>query len=352
MASRERRIDKAMGTNSNRRWLFAKRPDGPVGPENFEWVRSEIPSPGAGQMLVRNLWLSFDPTQVLGLAASQEAGGLPIGAPMRSLASSEVVDSRHPKFRVGDLIYGESAWEDYSVVDGKGYWDSMKVPPGVTPRLAAGTLGITGIVAYFGVVEVAKPRPGETFVISAAMGGVGSVASQLAKIHGLRVIGIAGGREKCDWLVREAGIDGAIDHRTENVAARLDALCPDGIDIYFDNVGGPLLDLALERLRTRGRVVLCGVTSRYRESPPRPGPANYPQLIMVNGRMEGLLGRDYFERFPEAILALKHWLDEGKLKSKEDVVEGLENAPATLARLYAGANMGKQLLRVADTAEG
>lgn len=300
-------------------------------------------------MLLRNLWLSFDPTQLLGMRAPAEKGGVPLGAPMPGLAASQVVESRIPRFQPGDLVYGESAWEDFSVVDGKGYWDSMKVPPGISPRLAAGTLGITGIVAYFGVAEVARPRPGETFVVSAAVGGVGSVAAQIAKLLGSRVIGIAGGKEKCEWLLREAGVDGAIDHRTVDVAARLDALCPDGIDVYFDNVGGPILDLALERLRGHGRVLLCGVTGRYEGGPPPPsGPVNYTQLIMVNGRMEGLLGRDYFERFPEAIRALKGWLDEGKLKSKEDVVEGLENAPAALARLYSGSNMGKQLLRIAD----
>lgn len=339
-----------MPADSNRRWLFVARPKGPVSPDNFEWAHSEVPSPASGQMLVRNLWLSFDPTQVLSMLATPEEGGLPLGSPMRGLAVSEVVESRHPSFQPGDLVYGQSAWEDFSVIDGKGYWDSMKVPPGISPRLAAGTLGITGIVAYFGVLEVARPRPGETFVVSAAMGGVGSIAAQVAKIRGLRVIGIAGGKEKCDWLVKEAGIDGAIDHRTENVAARLDALCPDGIDIYFDNVGGSVLDLALDRLRVHGRIVLCGATARYRGAPSLPGPTNYTQLIMINGRMEGLLGRDYFERFPEAIAALKGWLDEGKLKSKEDVVEGLENAPSALARLYSGANMGKQLLKIANPA--
>src|SRR5487761_283154 len=250
--STEGRTDPAMPADSNRRWLFVARPKGPGSPDNFEWAHSEVPSPASGQMLVRNLWLSFDPTQVLSMLATPEEGGLPLGSPMRGLAVSEVVESRHPSFQPGDLVYGQSAWEDFSVIDGKGYWDSMKVPPGISPRLAAGTLGITGIVAYFGVLEVARPRPGETFVVAAAVGGVGSIAAQVAKIRGLRVIGIAGGKEKCDWLVKEAGIDGAIDHRTENVAARLDALCPDGIDIYFDNVGGSVLDLALDRLRVHG----------------------------------------------------------------------------------------------------
>jgi NADPH-dependent curcumin reductase CurA len=267
---------------------------------------------------------------------------------MRGLAASRVLASRIPAFQPGDTVYGYSGWEDYSVVDGKGYWDTTKVPPGVPPNLAAGTLGITGIVAYFGVTEIAKPRPGETIVVSAAMGGVGLVASQVAKILGLHVIGIAGGKEKCDWLREEAHLDGAIDHRNEDVADRLDALCPEGIDIFFDNVGGPVLDLALERLRPHGRIVLCGITAHYDHTTGLPGPKNYSQLIMVNGRMEGLLGRDYFDRFPEAIEALRAWIDAGKLKSKEDVVVGLENAPSALARLYSGANVGKQLLKIED----
>jgi NADPH-dependent curcumin reductase len=336
-----------MPEGTNRQWLFERRPEGPVGPHNFRWARSPIPTPAQGQMLVRNLWLSLEPTQLLGMLAPPEQGGYPIGATVPGFAASRVLESRIPAFQPGDVVYGASGWEDYSVVDGKGYWDTTKVPPGVAPNLAVGTLGITGIVAYFGVTEIAKPRPGETFVVSAAMGGVGSVAAQIAKILGLRVIGIAGGREKCDWLRAEAHLDGTIDHRTEDVAARLDALCPDGIDIYFDNVGGRILDLALERLRSHGRIVLCGITSHYGRTGV-PGPVNFPQLILVNGRMEGLLGRDYFDRFPEAIGALRAWIDAGKLKSKEDVVIGLENAPLAFARLYAGANVGKQLLKVDD----
>jgi NADPH-dependent curcumin reductase len=337
-----------MTEGRNRRWLIGRHLDGPVGPQNFQWVESAIPTPAEGQMLVRNLWLSFDPTQILGMVPPPEQGGYPIGAPMGSFAASQVLESHLPQFRRGDIVYGASYWEDYSVVDGKGYWDTAKALPGASPRLAAGTLGITGMVAYFGVVEVGRPRPGETFVISAAAGGVGSIAIQIAKVLGARVIGIAGGAAKCEWLKDEARADEVIDHRREDVATRLDALCPDGIDVYFDNVGGPILDLALARLRPHARVVLCGTTARYLAEPALPGPQNYWQLIMVNGKMEGLLGRDYFDRFTEAMTALKRWLDEGRIRSKEDVVEGLENAPETLARLYSGANVGKQLLKIAE----
>ena len=204
------------------------------------------------------------------------------------------------------------------------------------------------MAAYFGVLEVGRPRAGETFVISAAAGGVGSVAAQIAKIQGLRVIGIAGGKEKCDWLLHEAGLDGVIDHRAEDVGQRLDELCPEGIDIYFDNVGGAILDAALNRLRQKGRIVVCGGTSRYAAVSPPPGPQNYLALCMINGRMEGLLAKDYLPRFPEAVAVMRKWLQSGQLKSKEDIVVGLEHAPAAFARMFAGANLGKQLLKIAD----
>jgi NADPH-dependent curcumin reductase CurA len=332
----------------NRQWLLAERPTGTVGAGTFRWSESPVPTtPPDGQFLVRNLWLSFDPTQYLSIANDGE-GAIAIGSVMRGLAVSEVVESRHPSFRNGDIVHGFSGWEDYSVLDGTGFLDTAKVPPSVSPNLAAGTFGVTGMAAYFGVVDVARPKAGETFVVSAAAGGVGSIAGQIAKILGLRVIGIAGGKEKCDWLVGEGRFDAAIDHRTEKVAERLDALCPEGIDIYFDNVGGPLLDDALARLRTNGRVIVCGGTSQYATKDPAVGPSNYLALCMVRGRMEGILARDYADRFPVAVEAMSAWLRSGQLRSKEDVLVGLEHAPSGLARLYSGANLGKQLVKIAD----
>ncbi len=337
-----------MSAGTNRQWLLAKPPDGLVSGANFRWTESSIPSPGPGQALVRNLWLSFDPTQILGMGLPTESDGVPVGTVMRGLAASQVIESRHPTYRTGDLLHGYSGWEDYSIAEGRGYIPTARVPPGVPPNLAVGTLGITGMVAYFGVMEVGRPRKGETFVVSAAAGGVGTIASQIAKIQGARVIGIAGGAEKCGWLVGELGLDAAIDHRTGDVGAQLDALCPEGIDIFFDNVGGPVLDEALARLRRNGRVVLCGGTSLYTQDGRPAGPSNYLQLVMVNGRMEGLLAKDYFDRYPEAIAVLRGWLRSGQLRSMEDVVVGLEHAPTTLARLFTSSNVGKQLLKIAD----
>ncbi|MGA8302693.1 MAG: NADP-dependent oxidoreductase [Thermoplasmata archaeon] len=340
---------KALGPN--RQWLFAQRAEGPIGQHNFRWVESgAIPSPTEGQALVRNLWISFAPTSLLHMSAPPEQGGMSIGDVMQSQAASVVIESRHPGWAPGDLLVGFVGWEDYSLTDGHAFIDTYKAPAGVPPNLAVGTLGITGLVAYFGVLDVGRPHRGETFVVTAAAGGVGSIAAQIAKIQGLRVIGIAGGRQKCDWLLDTAGIDAVIDHRTENVAARLDALCPDGIDIFFDNVGGAILDEGLGRLRRNGRVVVCGGTALYGQKVQPPGPLNYLNLCMVNGRMEGLLGRDYFDRFPEAIAVLRGWLDTGQLKSKEDVAVGLENAPDALARMFRGENIGKQLLKIADLA--
>lgn len=337
-----------MPTGINRQWLLAQRPEGKVEDAHFRWVEGPIPSPAEGQALVRNLWISLHPTALLAISASESEGGIPLGGVMTGNLASQVIESRLPGFEPGDLVDGFAGWEDYSVIDGSGFIPPRTFSPDIPPNLALGTLGVTGMAAYFGVLEVARPRAGETFVVSAAAGGVGSVAAQIAKIHKLRVIGIAGGKEKCDWLVSEAGLDGVIDHRSEDVGKRLDELCPQGIDIFFDNVGGALLDEALNRLRQNGRVVVCGGTAQYGKVPPPPGPRNYLALCMINGRMEGLLAKDYLPRFPEAVAAMRGWLRSGQLKSKEDVVVGLENAPAAFARNFTGANVGKQLLKIAD----
>lgn len=337
-----------MPTGINRRWLLAKRPEGKVGEANFRWAEESIPSPAEGQALVRNLWISLHPTAILAMNSSESEDGVPLGGVMKGNLASQVLESRLPGFEPGDLVECFAGWEDYSAIDGRGFLPTRKFSPEIPPNLALGTLGVTGMAAYFGVLDVGRPRAGETFVVSAAAGGVGSVAAQIAKIQGLRVIGIAGGKEKCDWLLREAGLDGVIDHREEDVGKRLDELCPQGIDIFFDNVGGAILDEALIRLRQNGRVVVCGGTSRYGPAASPPGPQNYLALCMINGRMEGLLAKDYLPRFPEAVAAMRKWLRSGELKSKEDIVVGLEHAPAAFARLFESANVGKQLLKIAD----
>ncbi len=334
----------------NRQWLVAQRFDGEISEKNFRWAESPLPVPDEGQYLARNLWFSFDPTQSFlvgrGETASEASGAIPLGEVMSGFAVSEVLESRHPGFRPGDIVHGHMGWEDYSVTDGQGFAPAYRVPNGVPPNWALGPLGLTGLAAYFGVEEIARPKPGETLVVSGAAGGVGSIALQLAKIRRLRVVGIAGGAAKCDWIRKDSGADAAIDHRSEDVGQRLTELCPDGIDIFFDNDGGPTLDLALERLRPGGRVVLCGATSHYALTAPSPGPTNYLSLVMVNGRMEGLLARDYLPRMSDAAGAMLPLLRSGRLKPKEDVQVGLRTAPTALARLYSGANVGKQLLQM------
>ena len=340
-----------MSRAANRRWVLAKRPAGSVGPENFRWEESPVPSPEKGQVLVRNLWLSLDPTQILFTYEESGENTIPIGGVMRCIAAGQVVESHLPGFSPGDIVQGWLGWEDYTAIDGRpqlapNLFPMTKVPSDVAPDLAVGTLGITGMAAYLGTMDIAKPKPGETFVVSSAAGGVGSVAGQIAKIRGSRVIGIAGGKERCERIVRELGFDGAIDRRSEDIGARLDQLCPDGVDVFFDNNALPtMMNVVLPRMRPLGRVVLCGATQYY-IGEQSPGGMDYISLIMKRVRMEGVYANDCGDRFPEARKALGGWIREGKLKPVEDVVVGLENAPSALQRVFTGANFGKQLLRV------
>lgn len=333
----------------NRRWQITGPPTGRSIRGCLRMEYGERPEPGPGELLVRNLWLSLDPTSILTMAdyaAQAPADGRP--RVMQGLAVSRVLASNIPTFSRGDLVHGISGWEDYSSITGEGFYPTWKVPEGATPAEALGVFGATGMAAYFGMVEVARPLTGETVLVSGAAGGVGSIASQIARIRGAKVIGVAGGPAKCAWLLGEARVSAAIDHREGDLAQRLDAAAPNGIDVFFDNVGGGLLDLALERLRPRGRIVICGGTARYAAEPRPPGPSNLLALTMVQGRMEGLLARSYLDRYPEAIAALRGWIAAGQLRPLEDVMEGLENAPSALERLFRGENLGKQLLRIAD----
>lgn len=270
---------------------------------------------------------------------------------MRASAVGQVAESRRSDYKLGDLVTGLFGWQDYIATDGGGLVEMRKVPQGLAPKLALSLFGISGMTAYFGVNDIAQSRLGQTFVVSSAAGAVGSIAGQIAKIKGCRVIGIAGGKAKCDWVVNEAGFDGAIDYRSEDVGTRLSQFCPEGIDVYFDNVGGPILDEVLSRINLYARIVLCGHISTYDLQRPASGLKNYYLLTSRRGRMEGFIVLDYAARFPEAIQALSGWLREGRLKQKEDVVFGLENAPRTLTRLFTGENFGKQLLKIADPSD-
>jgi NADPH-dependent curcumin reductase len=329
----------------NRQWLLARRPEGALKDSDFTFVESDIPAPGEGEVLVRNLVLSCDPTQRAWIAGDTYLPAVKIGEVVRSFGAGRIEASNHPGFKAGDIVLGLVGWQDYAATNPNGL---NKLPPGAPIELAMGALGMIGITAYFGLLDIGRPKEGETVVVSGAAGATGSLVGQIAKIKGCHVIGVAGGAEKCRWLTHDLGFDAAIDYKADNVKARLKELCPKGIDVFFDNVGGPILDAALARLALRGRIVLCGGISSYDAAEPPAGPRNYLNLVSKRGRMEGFLVTDYMPRANEAIGALAGWIKEGKLKHRVDVQHGLENAPATLRRLFEGRNEGKQLLRVAE----
>ncbi len=334
----------------NRRWLLAARPQGMIKESDFRWNETPVAPLKDGEILVRNLALSFDPTQRGWMSTDTYIPAIPLGEVMRAGTVGQIVESKRPGFAKGDLVQGLFGWEDYTVNAGEGFMGLRKLPPGTDPLLALSLLGTTGLTAYFGTLAVGQVKAGETFVISGAAGATGSVAGMIAKLKGCRVVGIAGGREKCDWLTKEAGFDAAIDYKNEKVGAALRRDCPRGINVYFDNVGGEILDLALLRLARGARVVLCGAISQYNEAAGVAawGPKNYFSLILHAARMEGFLVSHFAQRYPEAIAELSKWYAEGKVKNRIDLAHGLESAPRTIIRLFTGANFGKQLLKVAD----
>jgi NADPH-dependent curcumin reductase CurA len=337
---------------TNRRWVLARRLHGRVDPDAFAWETAPVPAPAEGELLVRNLWISVYPTQVLFLQGTEADSRIKTGGTVYGSVAGRVVTSRRSGFAPGDLVAGWLGWEDYTVTDGQapseGELALEKVPEDTPPDQALGVLGITGMAAYFGVTDVGKAAKGETFVVTGAAGSVGSTAAQIAKIRGCRVVGIVSGAEKRDWLLRTLPLDGVIDRRSEDVSARLAELCPEGIDVFFDNSGiAPILDTAIGQLRSRGRIVLCGVTSLYLAEDLPPGPSNLVGLILKRARVEGLLAREYADRFPEARREMQRWMHEGRLVPLQEVVDGLEHAPGALARLFDGTNHGHVAVRIA-----
>jgi NADPH-dependent curcumin reductase CurA len=335
-----------MAKRTNRRIVLVKRPEGEATPDCMRLAEEPAPEPGEGEALVKNLYLSLDPTQQGWMKYDTYLPAIPIGDVIRSSGVGEVVESRSPLYAKGQLVTGLVGWQEYALADGAGR-RMQAVPAGVSAVDAVSLFGITGLTAYFGLLDVGKPKPGETVVVSGAAGATGSVVGQIAKLSGCRVVGIAGSAEKCRWLTQELGFDAAIDYKREDVSAALRAACPRGIDVYFDNVGGAILDAALLQLARGARVALCGAISTYGEKEPPPGPRHLMQLVLKHAHMEGFLVLDYVARFPEAIAALRTWVAEGKLQNRVDVVEGLEHTPAAFQRLFSGGNTGKLLVRVA-----
>jgi NADPH-dependent curcumin reductase CurA len=328
---------------TNRQWLLRARPEGRARESDFELVTTPRPSPGEGQALVRNHWLAFEPA-MRGWMEDRPNYIPPVGlgAVMRGLAVGEVVESRLSGYAPGDLVLGMSGWQEWFVGDGS----LRRLEPGTDPTTALSVLGITGMTAYVGMLDIGRPEEGDTVVVSGAAGATGSAAGQIARLRGCRVIGVAGGPEKCRWLTEQARFDAAIDYKHEDVGERLSALCPDGIDVFFDNVGGEVLDAVLARIARGARVVICGAVARYSMSELPPGPRHYINLMIQRARMEGFVVLDHAARFGEAGAALEQWVKDGSLVWQVDVQHGFENAPKTLIRLYTGANVGKQLLEL------
>jgi len=325
---------------------LASRPTGFPSEENFELVESPMPEPGPGEVLVRVLWTSVDPYQRGRMSTARSyAKPVEVGEVMTAQSVGEVVDSNDPRFEPGDLVVGTLGWQEYAVARAG---TLRKLPDGMPPQMALHVLGTNGLTAYFGLFDVGQPRPGDTVVVSGAAGAVGQVVGQLATIAGCRAVGIAGGPEKKADLLNFYGYDAAIDYKGEDVGAALKEACPDGVDVYFDNVGGVISAAVYARLNVGARIAVCGQVSQYNLE--RPEPTFHPGLLVVyRARMEGFLIYDYSHRFGEAIPRLAAWVAEGRIRYKEDVVDGIEHAPEAFLRMLRGENQGKQLVRVAES---
>jgi NADPH-dependent curcumin reductase len=334
-------------TDKNRVWRLRKRPVGAIGDDVLSFDEEAIPEPGEGQFSFRLNYLSLDPTNRIWMSdMDQYMPPVELGAAMRGVVCGTVVKSKNPAFAPGDIVSGLGTWADYQIA-APGMVNKMGPLSGISVGDAFGLFAVVGPTAYFGLLDLGEPKPGETVVVSAAAGAVGSIVGQLAKIKGCRAVGLAGSDAKCDWIVKELGFDAAINYKTEDVAAALKRTCPKGIDIYFDNVGGDILDACFKLMNLNGRIPTCGLISQYNATGEVPGPKNYPMILMQRLKVQGFIVLDYASRYPEAITALGGWMAQGKLKFKVDMHEGLENAVINLRKLYTGENQGKLMIHVA-----
>ncbi|MFI5101907.1 MAG: NADP-dependent oxidoreductase [Terriglobales bacterium] len=330
---------------TNHKFLLAERPLGM--PKRSDWTYTEEPvgEPKEGELLVQVLYVSLDPAMRIWI--NDVRSYMPpvgIGELMRALGVGIVTASRNPRFAVGDHVSGLFGVQEYALTDGRGVTKvNAKVAP--LPKHLS-VLGMPGMAAYFGLLDTGQPKPGDTVAVSAAAGAVGTVVGQIAKIKNCHVVGIAGGAEKCRYIVQDLGFDAAIDYKSEEVRLSLRKHCPEGIDVYFDNVGGAILDAALAQLRLGARIVICGAISQYNNTGPIAGPSNYLSLLSNRATMKGTLVLDYIDRYPQAGAEMAAWMAAGKLKSREDIVEGLATFPETLLKLFKGENSGKLMLKV------
>ncbi|MCA9423253.1 MAG: NADP-dependent oxidoreductase [Nitrospira sp.] len=334
-------------TGTCKQWILRRRPVGLVAEGDLELVESDIPVPGEGEVQIRTIYLSLDPTNRIWMdSRDQYMPPVEIGQPMRGGTLGIVEASRNAGFSRGDIVSpGLGAWESHSVIHGSRL-KAVKIAPGLPLSAHMSVLGGAGITAYFGVTEVARPQPGETLVVSAAAGSVGSLACQIAKHQGARVVGIAGGEEKCDWLMSQLRLDGAIDYKSEDVGTALDRLCPTGVDAIFENVGGHIMEEAFSRLNNHGRLAICGLISSYNDTGPVPWPGDFASVLMRRLEIRGLLLSDYYPRAGEALRYLSERLSEQKIVWRVEFIDGIENAVEGLERLFKGKNSGKLLVRV------
>ncbi len=331
---------------NNRQFLLARRPEGAVQRSDFNFVTTPLRALEDGEILVQVSHISLDPAMRGWMNASTESYMPPVGLGdvMRAIAVGRIVESRNPGFAAGEHVTGLLGVQEYAIHNGMGL---SKVDPSLAPLpLFLGALGMPGLTAYFGLLDVGQPKEGDTVVVSGAAGAVGALVGQIAKLKGARVIGIAGGPDKVRYLVEELGFDAAIDYKTEDVAAALRQHAPKGIDVFFDNVGGAILDAALANLAHGARVVICGAISQYNNTEAVAGPSNYLQLLVKRATMRGVMVSDYYHRAMEAITTMGGWIQAGKLKTREHVVQGLDTFPETFAKLFTGANQGKLVLQV------
>ncbi len=330
-------------------WRLTRRPTGSIADGDLAFAREPLPAVRDGQILLQVLYLSLDPTNRIWMSdRPQYMPPVALGAPMRGIVAGRVIASRKPGVDEGWIMIGLGEWADHIVSDGSTL-SPLKPIPGVPLSVAFGIFGLVGPTAYFGLLDIGRPRPGETMVVSAAAGGVGQIVGQIGKIKGCRVIGIAGGAEKCRSIVADFGYDAAIDYKAEDVGARLDALAPDGVDINFEQVGGPIMDAVMHRLRLFGRMPLCGMVSGY-DDETSAGPSAFPMILMRRLTVQGFIVLDYAPRFAEMTGELGGWLAEGRIKSRQDVRPGLDSAVANLKALLTGGNFGKMLIEVAPEA--
>jgi NADPH-dependent curcumin reductase CurA len=333
-----------MNATVNRQVLLAEKPTGKLGPEHFRMSDGAMPEPRDGEALLRVRYISLDAANRAWMHGTTYRAAVEANTVMAGGGIAEVVSSKSPDLAPGDLVFGDTGWQDYAAVPASHLTRMPKVEP-MTHLLSV--YGIAGLTAYFGLLDIGKPKAGETVVVSAAAGSVGSIVGQIARIKGCHVVGIAGGKDKCDWLTSKLGFDAAVDYKDGAVFKALRAAAPKGIDVYFDNVGGNILEACLAQMNNRGRIACCGAISQYDGVPSATGPRGVPGLIVVKRLiMQGFIVMDFMDHRDKALSDLQSWVSSGKLKVQEDVIDGLENTPKALIGLLAGENRGKRMIRL------